>query len=60
LLAIMPTLDDIDIASVQRGDQSRGVVILGAGSLVGATGGHGRGGGPVCDRGGVPTGACRC
>jgi hypothetical protein len=56
----MPTLDDIDIASVQRGDQSRGVVILGAGSLVGATGGHGRGGGPVCDRGGVPTGACRC
>jgi hypothetical protein len=42
LLATMPTLDDVDIAPVQRGNQSRGVVILGDGSLVGAAGGHGR------------------
>jgi hypothetical protein len=46
MLAIMPMLDDIDIAPLQRGDQSRGVVIPGLGGLGGAAGGHGRGGGP--------------
>jgi hypothetical protein len=46
LLAIMPTLDDVDIAPVQMGDQSRGVVILGLGGPGGAAGGHNRGGGP--------------
>jgi hypothetical protein len=30
LLAAMPTLDDVDIAVVQRGDLSRGVTIPGA------------------------------
>jgi hypothetical protein len=30
LLVIMPTLDDVDIARVQRGDQSHGVVIPGS------------------------------
>jgi uncharacterized membrane protein YgcG len=54
LLAAMPTLDDVDLASVQRGDQSRGVVIPRASSLVSAAGGKGRGGGPVGGRGGVP------
>jgi hypothetical protein len=46
LLVIMPMLDDVDIAPVQRGDQSHGVVIPGLGGLGGAAGGHGRGGGP--------------
>jgi hypothetical protein len=47
LLATMPTLDDIDIAVVQRGDLSRGVTIPGAtvtGGRGGTTGGRGRGG----------------
>jgi hypothetical protein len=46
LLAMMPTLDDVDIAVVQRGDLSRGVTIPGAtvtGGLSGTTSG-GRGG----------------
>jgi hypothetical protein len=46
LLATMPTLDDVDIAMVQRGDLSRGVTIPGAtatGGRGGTTGG-GRGG----------------
>jgi hypothetical protein len=46
LLAAMPTLDNIDIAVVQRGDLSRGVTIPGAtvaGGRGGTTGG-GRGG----------------
>jgi hypothetical protein len=51
LLAIMPTLDDVDIASVQRGDQSRGVVIPGLGGPGGA---HGHGGVPSA---GGPTGS---
>jgi hypothetical protein len=55
LLAIMPTLDDVNIAPVQRGDQSRGVVIPGPGGPGGAAGGHGGGGLPAC-RGGVPVG----
>jgi hypothetical protein len=45
LLAAMPTLDDVDIAVVQRGDLSRGVTIPGAtvtGGRGGTTGG-GRG-----------------
>jgi hypothetical protein len=49
----MPTLDDVDIAPVQRGDLSHGVVIPGPGGLGGAVGGHGRGRGPA---GGRPTG----
>jgi hypothetical protein len=52
----MPTLDDVDIASVQRGEHSRGVVITGPSGLVGAAGGHGRGGGPSAGRGGIPAG----
>jgi hypothetical protein len=51
LLATIPTLDDVDIAPVQRGDQSRGVVIPGADGSVGAAGGHGQG--PAGGRGGV-------
>jgi hypothetical protein len=43
LLAIMPTLDDVDIAPVQRGDQSHGVVIPRPGGPSGAAGGHGHG-----------------
>jgi hypothetical protein len=46
LLAVMPTLDDIDIVVVQRGDLSRGMTIPGAavtGGRGGTTGG-GRGG----------------
>jgi hypothetical protein len=35
LLVIMPTLDDVDIAPVQRGDQSRGMVTPGPGGLGG-------------------------
>jgi hypothetical protein len=56
LLAIMPTLDDVDIALGQRGDQSCGMVIPRLDGLGGATGGHGRGGGPPAGRGGVPAG----
>jgi hypothetical protein len=44
LLAVMPTLDDIDIAAVHRGNLFRGVVIPGtdvSSGLGGATGGHG-------------------
>jgi hypothetical protein len=55
-LAIMPTLDDVDIAPVQRGDQSRDVVILRLNGPGGAAGGHGRGGGPPAGHGGVPIG----
>jgi hypothetical protein len=61
LLAIMPTLDNVDIASVQRGDQSRGVVIPGPGGPSGAAGGHGHrgvpaGGGPAGSRSGASAG----
>jgi hypothetical protein len=57
LLATMPTLDDVDIAPVQRGDQSHGVVIPRASGLVGVAGGRGRGwgGGPAGSRG-IPAG----
>jgi hypothetical protein len=44
LLAVMSMLDDVDIAMVQRGDQSHGMVIPGtdvSGGLGGAIGGHG-------------------
>jgi hypothetical protein len=63
LVVIMPTLDDIDIAPVQRGDQSCGVVIPGPGGPGDADGGHG-GGDPPAGHGGVPvgggpTGSCR-
>jgi hypothetical protein len=37
LLAAMLTLDDVDIALVQRGDQACGMVILGVGGLVGSS-----------------------
>jgi hypothetical protein len=56
LLAIMPTLDDIDIAPVQRGDQSCDVVIPGLNGPGGAAGGHGHSGGPPAGRGGIPLG----
>jgi hypothetical protein len=56
LLATMPTLDDVDIAPMQRVDQSCGVVIFGAGGLVGVAGGHDQGGGPPRVRGGIPAG----
>jgi hypothetical protein len=56
LLVIMPKLDDVDIAPVQKGDQSHGVVILGSGGLGGAASGHDRGGGLPAGRGGVPVG----
>jgi hypothetical protein len=46
LLATMPTLDDVDIALVQRGDQSCGMVIPEAGGLAGAAGGHSYSGSP--------------
>jgi hypothetical protein len=55
-LAIIPTLDDVDIAPVQRGDQSRGVVIPGPGGPGGAAGGHSRGGGPLAGHGDIPAG----
>jgi hypothetical protein len=42
LLATMPMLDDINIAPVQRGDQSHSVVIPRAGGPAGAMGGHDR------------------
>jgi hypothetical protein len=54
LLAIIPTLDDVDIAPVQRGDQTRGVVIPRSDGPGGAAGGDGHGGVPV---GGGPTGS---
>jgi hypothetical protein len=54
LLATMQMLDDVDITLVQRGDQSCSVVLPRADGLVGATGGHGRGGGPAGGRGGIP------
>jgi hypothetical protein len=53
LLAAMPTLDDIDIASVQRGDLSHGVVIPGTSGLGGAAGGRGRGDGTAGGHGGI-------
>jgi hypothetical protein len=34
LLAIMPTLDDVEFTPVQRGNQSRGMVIPGADGLM--------------------------
>jgi hypothetical protein len=46
LLVIMPTLHNVDIAPVQRGDQSHSVVIPGLDGLGDATGGHNHGGGP--------------
>jgi hypothetical protein len=52
LLATMPMLDDVNITLVQRGDQSRGVVIPGAGGLAGIAGGHSQSGGSVGGRGG--------
>jgi hypothetical protein len=55
LLAIMPMLDDVDIAPVQRGDQSCGIIIPGLGGPSGAAGGHGHGGVPA---GGGPAGSC--
>jgi hypothetical protein len=49
LLAAMPTLDDIDIAVVERGDLSRGVTIPGVTGGRGGTTGGGRGpGGSGC------------
>jgi hypothetical protein len=61
LLVIMPMLDDVDIAPVQRGDQSHGVVILGPGGPGDAVGGHGHGGvlvgdGSIGSRSGTPVG----
>jgi hypothetical protein len=62
LLAIMPTLDDVDIAPVQRSDWSRGVVIPGPGGPSGTVGGHGHrgvptGGGPAGSHSGAPVGS---
>jgi hypothetical protein len=54
LLVTMPTLDDIDTASVQRGDQSHGVVIPGV------VGGHGRGGGPAGGHSGIMASGGSC
>jgi hypothetical protein len=61
LLVIMPTLDDVDIAPVWRGDQSSGVVIPRPGGPGGTAGGHAHGGvptggGPVGSRSGTPAG----
>jgi hypothetical protein len=59
LLAAMPTLDGVDIATVQRGDLSRGMAIPrtdvsdGLGGSTGGRGGtvvSGRGGSPACGR----------
>jgi hypothetical protein len=44
LLVIMPTLDDVDIARVQRGDQSHDVVIPGSGGPAGSRSGASAGG----------------
>jgi hypothetical protein len=52
----MPTLNDVDIAPVQRADQSRGMVIPRPGGLGGIAGGHSRGGGPSAGHRGVPAG----
>jgi hypothetical protein len=51
LLAIMPTLDDVDIAPVQMGDQSHGVVIPRLGGSMGS-----RSRAPAGGRGGGSTG----
>jgi hypothetical protein len=61
LLAIMPTLDDINISPMKRGDQSHGVVIPRPGGPGGAAGGHSHGGvpvdgGPAGRRSGTPAG----
>jgi hypothetical protein len=56
LLVIMSTLNNVNIAPVQRGDQSRGIVIPRLGSSGCAAGGHDRGGSPRVGRGGVPVG----
>jgi hypothetical protein len=57
LLAAMPTLDDVDIAAVQRGDQSHGMAIPGTSGLGCAAICHGQvdspaSGGPTGSRGG--------
>jgi hypothetical protein len=62
LLVIMPTLDNVDIAPVQRGDQSRGVVIPRLSGPGGAASGHGHGGiptggGSAGSRNGNPSGS---
>jgi hypothetical protein len=53
LLAAMPTLDGVDIATVQRGDLSRGMVIPRTDVSDGLGGAvvSGRGGSPACSRG---------
>jgi hypothetical protein len=56
LLAIMPILDDVDIAPVQRVDQSRGVVIPGPGGKGGTAGGHGHRGISACSHSGASVG----
>jgi hypothetical protein len=56
LLVIMPMLDDVDIAPVQRGDESHGVVTPRPSGPGGTAGGHNRGGSPPAGRGGVPVG----
>jgi hypothetical protein len=62
LLVIMPMLDDVNIAPVQRGDQSHGVVIPGLGCPSGGAGGHSHGGvpaggGPAGSHSGAPAGS---
>jgi hypothetical protein len=59
LLVIMPMLDDVDIAPMQRGDKSHGVIIPGPSGLGGAAGGHDHGGvsvgsGPAGSHSGTP------
>jgi hypothetical protein len=56
LLAAMPTLDDIDIAPVQRGNLSRSVVIPRADGPGGTASGRGLGGDLVGGRGGISAG----
>jgi hypothetical protein len=56
LLATMPTLDDVNITLVQRGDQSRDGVMPGADGLAGDHGGIRASGGPIGGRGGVSAG----
>jgi hypothetical protein len=46
-LVIMLMLYDVDIAPVQRGDQSHGMVIPGPGGPGGTASGHGHGGIPI-------------